>query len=286
MFKPIISGTALLSFLAACGGGTNVSTENVDRAYAETGQNTWLEIKKYPQSDDTEEVYLLAVKGSIDTENQLTAGKTKYYFAMTDDIQTVENSLNGAIAWTNVDGGDLDLTSGNGYYVSRTGVNQKGDEFTATSQGLNLNLSGSEFVSYGIVEHDGSVTLLTSGTVISSAPSGTFTYNKNAMGLIGVGETLEAINQMTLNANFNEKQGSLTAVSDNLYMSATQFEIDNQNGTFSGNNAEIGERETTYSIKANVLGAFAGSNAGGVHGYVYNSGDDVEDGLGVFVAQR
>lgn len=286
MYKHIISCTILLSVLAACGGGTNVATEAIDRSYDETGQNTWLEIKKYPKSNDTEEVYLLAIKGSIDTENQLTAGKPKYYFAMTDDIQIVENSLNGAIAWTNVDGGELDLVSGNGYYVARTGVNQKGETFTATSQGLNLNLSGSEFVSYGIVEHDGSVTLLTSGTVITNAPSGEFTYNKNVMGLIGVGDNLESINQMTLIANFDENTGSLTAVSDNLYISATQFEIDDQNGSFSGNTAEIGELDTTYSVKANVLGAFAGSNAGGVHGYVYNSGNDVEDGLGVFVAQR
>ena len=285
MFRTV-SFLLVAFLLSACGGG-NVATRNIDNSYDQTGDNSWSEIKKYTAGSANEvDVYVVALKGSIDTENPSSAGKPKYYFGITADTNLIENSANGAIVWTTVDGGDLDLETGNGYYVSRSGVNQAGQVFTATTQGLNLNLSGSEFVSYGIIDHDDLGTLISSGSTVSNLPNGKITFNINASGHIVVDDNLEDINQLSLIADFEDLTGSMTAVSDNFYMSATDFNIDPNTGSFSGDIAEIGELETTFSLPAEIIGAFAGRNAGGAHGFLYNSGDNPADGIGVFIVQR
>jgi hypothetical protein len=279
MFRIVVLSLAVIS-LSACGGG-NTNTREVDQLYDNTGTNSSSEIKAYTVG---EQVVILALKGHI--QGDVTPNDTKYYFTMTDDKNFVEDSFSGAIVWTEVSGETVINETGTGYELERTGVNSSGDTFRASTSGLNLNLSGTEYVSLSVVQAAENVSLLTTGTTVVSLPEGTFSFNKSINGLLGVQDTLEPLNQLNLTANFTNLSGSLTAVSDNLYMSSTNFEINSQTGSFSGGVSEIGELNTTFSVSADILGAFAGRNAGAVHGFMYNDGENVEDGIGIFMAHR
>ena len=279
MFRFAVLSLAAIS-LSACGGG-NTATREVDQLYDNTGTNSSSEIKAYTVGDP---VVILALKGHI--MGDTTPNDTKYYFTMTDDKNLVEESFNGVIVWTEVSRDTVTYETGTGYELERTGVNSSGDTLKAATSGLHLNLSGSEYVSLSAVEAGESLSILTTGTTVASLPEGSFSFNKSILGLIGIHDTIESLNQFNLTANFTDLKGSLTAVSDNLYMSSTDFEINSQTGSFSGGTSEIGELNTTFSVTADILGAFAGQNAGAVHGFIYNDGENIEDGMGVFVAHR
>ena len=270
------------TLLAGCGGGGTTSTSQLDQSYDSSGENSSVEIRQYSAEDG--KAYLLALKGHIDGD--VTPNDTKYYFTLTSDKNFVEDSFSGAIVWTQASGETLVTERGTGYRIERTGVNNSGEEFFAMTEGLNLNLSGSEYVSFSLVEHEDEVSLLTTGTTVKSLPSGAFTYDKDGFGVIGLQETFEVVSNVNLTADFDNLTGNLLAVSDNLYISSTGFDIDTDTGSFSGGASEIGERATTFSTTADLIGAFAGSNAGAAHGYVYNSSDDIDNGVGIFVVQR
>jgi hypothetical protein len=264
--------------LSACGAG-NTSTSAIDNSFDKTGTNSVGVIKTYTGVPNA---YVVAVKGSLDGD--FASNEVKYYFGITGQKELVENTFNGAIVFTSEVSGTSRYT--NGYFVTREGINKNGDLLKITTEGLNLNLSGSEYMSASVVENDGFASLVTTGTTFSNLPSGTFTYDRNPVGLIGIGDNLEELSNISVVANFNNLTGNLTAASENLFMSSTGFEIDPKTGSFSGGISVIGELATTYSQPADVLGAFAGQNAGGVHVIIYNLSDSVDNGLGVFIVER
>ena len=94
---------------------------------------------------------------------------------------------------------------------------------------------------------------------------------------------------ITLTADFTNKTGYMLAKTDNTYMSATNFDINLIDGTFSGDSAEIGLIGGLSKVASTINGAFAGSGATGVHGMV-SSIDSSSQGqakaVGVFNAVK
>ena len=261
--------------LSACGGGGGVATSEIDKSYSESSAISTSVIKEYSNGQA-----VVAVKGDLEDGGPSNA-PPRYYFVLSENAQTVIDTFNGVIAWDSIENKYL---VGQRYGVIRRGVNTLGKDVYADTDGINLNLSGNEYASVSYVEIGDEIGLLTSGTVISKLPSGKYSYDGEAV--IGLNSLIEGSENFLLVADFNNKKVSFTGSTENLFTSANNLSIDTVNGSFSGDEATIGERYTTFSLPASVIGAFAGSNAGGVHGVAYPSNDDQNNAFVTFVAVR
>jgi hypothetical protein len=169
------------------------------------------------------------------------------------------------------------------YWFAIEGINPNGEIIEIDGWGRTLETSN--FVSMSAVSIDdfNTFSVATDGSVLNGMPSGSFRYD-GASELIG-GVRGEAIEEgdLTLVANFNNSTASLTALSNNKFLTADNLRID-RNGKISGE-AQIGIISINTS-GASVTGYFAGNNAAGVHGVAYQNAD-VDNGMGaVFMGWR
>ena len=260
--------------LAACGGGAT-STSRIDQAYVASGTNTSETIKSYSNGDA-----VVAVKGNLADGGIAEANTPLYYFILSSDADDVIGVFEGAVAWEST---DQYLTQGNVYGVYREGIASTGKSLTADTTGINLNYSGSEYASMTVAEIGDEVGILTSGTTVSRLPSGSHSYS----GLIIVGiDDMEVGDVFNFSANFNTSKASMTGSTDKYFASANDIDIDTRTGSFSTDTALIGERSSTFTIDAELIGAFAGTNAGGVHGVLYPKLDNSTSAFAVFLGER
>lgn len=260
--------------LTACGGGGGV-TNSIDNDYSNSGKIATSVVKEYSNGDS-----VVIAKGDLEDGGPANA-PARYYFVLSQNADSVVDTMNGVVAWDEV---QTKYVNGMYYGVIRRGVNASGENVTADTDGLNLNLSGNEYVSLSVVSVGEDWGVLSSGTVVSQLPSGKFTYEGGAV--IHLNGTIEGDDNLLLVADFDNAEVSFTASTDNLYTSATGIPINKGTGSFSGDGATIGERSTTFSIPASVIGAFAGSNAGGVHGVMYPTNDDQNNAYVTFLGNR
>jgi hypothetical protein len=272
--KYIIPATLSVFVLAGCGGGSTL-TADIDRDYSSSNEIASEIIKEYSNGNA-----VIAVKGDLEDGG---VGNTtpRYYFVLSEDANAVIDTFDGVVAWERVEN---TFEDGNKYGVEREGVNAKGQNVFADTVGINLNFSGSEYASLSAVEVNGKFGYLTSGTVISNLPTGRFNYEGAA--IIGLSDLIEVDETLLLIADFSKNEVNFTAATENLFASGNDLVIDPETGSFSGVAGTIGERGSTFSIPATVLGAFAGINAGGVHGVMYPSEDDDNNGFVAFVGER
>lgn len=269
-----IPTTLFALVLAACGGGSTL-TSDIDRDYASSNEIALEIIKEYSNGDS-----VVAVKGDLE-DGGVGNITPRYYFVLSEDANSVIDTFDGVVVWERV---ESTFEDGNKYGVVREGLNAKGQNVFADTAGINLNFSGSEYTSVSAVEVNGKFGYLTSGTVISKLPTGRFNYE--GVALIGLDDLIEVDDTLLLTANFSNNEVNFTAATENLFASGNDIVIDPETGSFSGEDGTIGERGSTFSIPATVLGAFAGINAGGVHGVMYPSEDDDNNGFVAFVGER
>jgi hypothetical protein len=270
----IVPATLSVFVLTGCGGGGTL-TADIDRDYSSSNEIASEIIKEYSNGDA-----VIAVKGDLEDGG---VGNTtpRYYFVLSEDANAVIDTFDGVVAWERVEN---TFEDGNKYGVEREGVNAKGQNVFADTVGINLNFSGSEYASLSAVEVNGKFGYLTSGTVISNLPTGRFNYEGAA--IIGLSDLIEVDETLLLIADFSKNEVNFTAATENLFASGNDLVIDPETGSFSGEDGTIGERGSTFSIPATALGAFAGINAGGVHGVMYPSEDNDNDGFVVFLGER
>ena len=223
---------------------------------------------------------IIAVKGDLE-DGGVGSITPRYYFVLSTDASTVIDTFNGVVVWESI---ETLSNTGNRYSVERVGVNSKGSNVNAVTSGINLNLSGSEYTSLSAVTIGEVQGILTSGTVTSTLPSGKLAYNGGVT--IGLNNKLEGSENFLLIADFDNTTVSFTASTENLFTSANEIQIDPATGSFSGVGVDIGERNSTFSVPANVVGAFAGISADGVHGVAYPVNDDENDAFVAFIGQR
>jgi hypothetical protein len=92
----------------------------------------------------------------------------------------------------------------------------------------------------------------------------------------------------TLEANFTNKTASMstTITTDNQFeFKADNMVIDSSTGTFSTDSARIGKSDGGLDDAA-IRGAFAGSNAEGVHGTADSNGGESPKYSGAFYGKR
>jgi hypothetical protein len=261
--------------LSACG-GSNTLTSGIDASYDGSGPNAQEVLKQYSNGQS-----VIAIKGDLSDGSGQSDDKTKYYFVLSSDTKAVTDTFSGVVTY---DSTNQYLTNGNFYGVLREGTNSAGKSVKADTAGVNLNLSGSEFAAISVFEIDNEFGIGTGGTVVNTLPAGKFNYE--GYGTIGVESTVENGADLLFVADFINNTAEMLASTTNLFASASGLTIDPKNGSFSGSNAKIGEKNSTFEMPATIVGAFAGSNAGGVHGVGYPTKDDGNDGFVTFVGER
>jgi hypothetical protein len=167
---------------------------------------------------------------------------------------------------------------GDWYSVSREGVMSNGQPITFDTVGVNLNASGSEYVSRSWVNTNKGGGYTVTGTDLGSLPSGTTSYT-------GRTEIYDAsggreIGDVTMNVNFNAKSATITGVTDNLIYSSSDISVDTSTGHFSSSSAEIGQRTgANIRIPARIEGSFYGVSGNGMGGIV-TGGLSIENNSG------
>ena len=275
-----LSITVGLLGCAADSTSTQSPLAKLNTDFEKTGQNTIQKLKTYSNGTTV----LLALKGSVGS-----AGKVddpEYYFAITSDEVTLTETFNGLIEYELT--GYNDFGGNKRYAQSTEGINSSGKVITSTTYGNTLDTSGAyASISVGTVGEER--TLFSAGSVTTSLPTGQFTYSGGDTYIVFDTYQEQSNGNITLTADFTNKTGSVLAKTDNTYMSATNFDINLIDGTFSGDSAEIGLIGGLSKVASTINGAFAGSGATGVHGMV-SSIDSSSQGqakaVGVFNAVK
>ena len=193
------------------------------------------------------------------------------------DLGSIQAALNGSTSgWKSI----YEYEDGNYYTFTRSTVMPNGDDLQIDGSGINLNNSGTEYVSIFVGETDEGVALMVTGTPATQLPTGNYRYEGYAvlMGSPTVDESTETLESGTfaMNVNFDNKTGSITGASENLIFTENQIAINTSNGEFSGSSGTIGYRSGA-KFPASLEGNFYGSNATGVGG-VTTSDLSADDG--------
>ena len=272
--------------LSACGGGGKLS--ELDRDYATSDINSWQSLKQYSDGSS-----VLAFKGVLQSDESID--EPRYLFAVTTDPDQLTATISGAINVELVEANDF---NGSNYYkYLYNGTNSEGKSINAEVLGYFLDGADNQVsMTTLVIDLDSERpvgSLLSSGTLVQGLPSGRHSYSGGDAQIIFKGSELEQkYNDMLITIDFDKMKGSMLAETENLFISATNFEIDSSNGTFTGTEGLIGYTGTNNTSEANISGAFSGSNASGIHGLVYTKvGDFASDtcstcGAGTFYARK
>ena len=279
MYKIIASMFTGLA-LSACGGGGSSgsgvgSLAELNASVSQSGSTATKTIQNYTSGDS-----IVAMQGILKTRN--SSGKELYVFALTKDAQTIKNTFTGAVSLTTSnynDFGGSDFYFYNGAGTNADGQVIKSDHVGFFYNGLDV---GGVYAVVGGVEN-----LVTHGYTPGDLPSGIQTYARGDTRIIYRGSIEDSYNKSTLVANFNTKKGSLIAETTNLFMSATDFNINIVTGEISGGSAKVGSlANSTDFVDAQLIGAFAGPYGDGVHGIIHQIADSQSTvpGSGAFYA--
>jgi hypothetical protein len=226
--------------LSACGGGGG------SHRAASSGVSV---LEKY-----NDNVALVRIKG--------TTLETEYVGVI--DTEAAEEVLAGSIT-------GLDITyssySGEWFEISRTGVMSSGRSITFDTTGVDLNASGSEYVSRSFVNTNQGGGYIVTGSNLGNLPAGAVSYE-------GYTEIYDAsggreTGDVTLNVNFNNNKATITGVTDNLIYSSSDISVSSSSGQFSSNSAQIGQRfGANIKVPARIEGSFYGASGNGMGGIV------------------
>jgi len=266
--------------LSACGGGGGTdmgvgTLAELSKSYTEQGVNANKTVKEY-----SSDISVMALKGQFNTNN--SSGKKFYVFALTQDQQTIKDTFNGAINYTQSNYSDFNGT--NYYYYNAAGSNANGQAISSTHVGF---YDGDTDVGGVYAVIGGYENLMSLGYTPGDLPAGTQTYSNGDTRILYRGVVEDSYDKTTLVANFSTNKGSLLAETDTLYMSATDFTINTVTGEISGGSAKVGNlANSTDYVAAKLLGAFSGKYGDGVHGIIYQESDtnSIVPGSGVFYA--
>ena len=176
--------------------------------------------------------------------------------------------------------------SGDWYTVNRSGVTSDGGIVNFETVGVNLNSSGSEYVSRSFIVTDAGSGFVVTGSPLQQAPSGSQSYT-------GYTEIIDSSDSgavretgdVTFNVNFNTGAATVTGATTNYVFSSTNMTVDTLSGNFYTANGTIGRR-SGVQLDANIAGAVYGTAGLGVGGLV-NSDLDADEGfIGSFAAVR
>ncbi len=246
--------------LSACGGGGG------SHRAASSGVTV---LEKY-----NENVALVRIKGdTLETE-----------YVGVVDTEAAEEVLAGSVTGLVVTSSS---SSGDWFEVSRTGVMSSGRSITFDTTGVNLNASGSEYVSRSFVNTNQGGGFIVTGSNLGDLPAGAFSYD-------GYTEIYDAsggreTGDVTLNVNFNTKKATITGVTDNLIYSSNDISVSSSSGQFSSNTAQIGQRfGANIKVPARIEGSFYGASGDGMGGIVTGGlNADLTTGyLGSFAGKR
>ena len=264
-----------LFVLISCGGaGTSgVSGANSgDNSLSTDGPLTYSTIKEYPSGSG-----VIIAKGKA-----LPSEPNSNYVVIHESLDAVQDVLSGKTNLTVV----AQDASGSYYAVERSGVSSNGQVIDVLSVGYNLSSSGTEteYVSISGVRIDSSYGLLSAGNEVVNMPTGSFTYQGEA--LIVQQSPIENIENgtVTIQANFNSNTASIAANTPSYTFYDNNIVINNSDGSLTGNSGSIGELGGKVE-SANITGYFAGTNAEAVHGLSYSSGNN-ENYIGAFAATK
>ena len=286
MFRAVVLSLAAIS-LSACGGGGDLS--GLDRDFDNSGTNSYETLTEYEDGSAA-----LALKAVI--QSNATIDEPSYTFVLTNYPDEFTKTISSSLNLEELERNDFDGT--NYYRIAYEGTNFEGKDVNAATLGFFLD--GEEhqvsttvfFVDYENNENP-TYGILSSGTEVQGLPSGRQTYSGGDVIIAYANSGMEEkYDEMAINVNFDNLKGSLLAETENLFISATDFEIDVSNGTFLGDNALIGFSGTDNIAEANVAGGFSGFGADGIHGIVYSKTGDFQSdscqscGVGAFYALR
>jgi hypothetical protein len=163
-----------------------------------------------------------------------------------------------------------------GYYQQRLeGINGEGEQIVFVVDGKSLISGG--YVSGNIAMVGNALAIISDGTSQTSLPTGIFSYYGKAS--IGGNTTFSSVLEdgtFTMRADFSNKTANITAQTPNKYFSSSNLSINTSSGKFGGTGT-IGVTSVD-STAATVVGYFAGYQAEGVHGSVYQN-SDVDNGM-------
>lgn len=226
--------------LAACGGGGTTITDN--------GSGITV-LESYGDN-----VSLVRIAGGT-LENE-------YIGIINEDAagEVLAGSITGLVVTSSSQDGDW-------YTVSRNGVMSNGLPISFDTIGVNLNSSGSEYVSRSFVNTNRGGGYTVTGSNLGTLPSGTTSYTgyTEVYDASGTRET----GDVTLNVNFGSKSATITGVTDNFIFSSSSIAVNTSSGHFSSSTAEIGQRTgANIRIPATIEGSFYGTNGNGMGGIV------------------
>ena len=190
------------------------------------------------------------------------------------DIQTA--STTSTSGWTSIN----EFQDGDYYTFTRSTVLSNGDNLKIDGSGINLNSSGTEYVSMFIGQTDNGAAFMVTGTPAIQLPTGVYSYQGYAVLLDTSVEAVEA-GTFGMNVNFDNNTGSITGASANYIFTDSQVVINPSNGEFSGASGTLGPR-SGVKVPASLEGSFYGSNATGVGGVVISDMNQDEGYMAVF----
>ena len=281
---------SVVALLAACGGGSSGTNNNPT-----TPSNPPpVKISEEQPSLTSQNVITLRSyndgSGALSAENvDLGGSNLSNTVIVTEDVPSATEIISGALNLTLVPG--TSQSNGPFYNVQRVGTSSNGSTLAVNSFGRNLNQSGTEYASISVVVANNSELAINSaGTVVSSMPSGNFTYSGDAS-ILDVAGNSGGDGTFSMQANFNSSTAAIAATmpatdtSPQYFFSANDIIINPTNGNFSSSNALMGESNGN-SLGSTIHGYFAGSNAIGVHGVLYPNSTTNGLYLGAFYGSR
>ena len=258
MQKAVI-GIVFAFTVSGCGGGGTASNGNAAVTIL--------------QSYEAGETALMRVKPAT----------SDYTYTGIADVAAVNEVANGAIAGLTVTSSTSD---GDWYTVGRTGVLSTGGTITFDTVGVNLNSSGSEYVSRSLISTSAGTGYVVTGAPLMLAPAGSQTYT----GLTeifesGGGVVSQEAGDVTLNVNFATGVASITGATTNYVFSSSNMTVDTNSGNFYADNGKIGRRSGAQ-VDANIAGAIYGTTGLGAGGVVHSDLDADTGFIGAFAATR
>lgn len=256
----VVIGTVIAFTVSGCGGGGTASNSNAAVTIL--------------QSYEAGETALLRVKPAT----------SDYTYTGIADVVAVNEVANGAIAGLTVTSSDY--YAGDWYTVSRTGVLSTGGTITFDTVGVDLNSSGSEYVSRSLIRTSAGAGYVVTGAPLKLAPAGSQTYTGlTEVYEAGGGVVSEEAGDVTLNVNFVTGVASITGATTNYVYSSSNMTVDTTSGNFYADNGKIGRR-SGVQVDANIAGAIYGTTGLGAGGVVHSDLDADGGFIGAFAATR
>ena len=174
-------------------------------------------------------------------------------------------------------------------YLREQGPSSTGNTIDVNYTGYFLDADQNEFVAFAEGTLDGEYGLLSGGNKVLGIPSGTFSYQGQAI-IAMKGSTQgkivvdNEVGTSSMIANFLNNTGSLQTNTSTYSYNENNIVINPTDGSFSGSTGTIGVIGGTTET-ANVKGYFSGTNAAGMHGAAFSAGNQ-DNFTSVFIGEK